>query len=134
MKKTNNKSSHFDNTKIISQGYVTIPDSIVDKWLPLLGVRGVAVYCLFCRLEIEGVVKGWSQHRLSKVLRIGKGSLQRIIAMLEECGFIKVVHPTNYEKSIHKTLRIMLLNPPTEISEKIIEKYAAPKGYKPLFT
>jgi hypothetical protein len=98
----------------------------------LIGARGFLVYSAYCRLAREGEVKALSQRDLAKSLRIGPNSLKQANELLEELRFIEVAQPTSYQRSMHWTLCVTVLEPPTEVPPEVIEKYGHPSGYAPL--
>lgn len=113
-------------------GEVRVPNYVYDMWLPVLGNDAIGVYSVYCRLEREGSVKGLSMTVLAKKLRMGVRKLNEINECLEECGFVRVAKPQGYERLMHWTTRIEVLDPPQEIAQELIAKYAPDSGYEPL--
>lgn len=114
------------------QGFTAISNYIADLWTPLIGHAALSVYLIYARLGREKEVKAISQRELADGLRMGKDTLRKANDTLEDCGFIKVEVPEGYKKSMHWTTSVRLLEPPKEISQDLIDKYAKPSGYKPL--
>lgn len=113
-------------------GEVRVPNYVYDLWLPLLGADAIAVYSVYCRLEMAGTVKRASLQTLADACRIGVRKLNIINAKLEECGFIKAKKPEGYKRLMHWTTEITVLDPPRVIAPMLIEKYAPKRGYEPL--
>jgi len=113
-------------------GDVRIPNYVFDIWMPLLGAVAIGVYGTYCRLEMGGAVKKITLASLAKACRIGVERLGKINAQLEECGFIRVNKPTGTARLMHWTTEIVVLDPPTDISQELLHKYAAPSGYEVL--
>lgn len=114
------------------RGFIQTPNYIVDLWLPIIGHKAFTVYSTYCRLARDHEVKAIPQKTLANALRMGTGSLSAANKTLEECGFIKVIPPSKYQKSMHWTNCIKIYDPPVEVSAEIVEKYAHPQGYMPL--
>ena len=106
----------------------TIPNYIIDIWLPIIGAKALGVYIVYVRLEREGTVKAHSQTDIAKATRIGTRSLKDINNTLVDCGFIDIRQPQGYEITMHYTTEITIKDPPKEIPKEIIEKYQPPSG------
>jgi hypothetical protein len=104
-------------------GHVRIPNYVYDLWLPLLGAKAIGVYGVYCRLEREGTVKAISQADIARACRIGKAALDSINEALVECGFIIMDKPDGHRRLMHWTTEITVLDPPTQISAELIERY-----------
>lgn len=105
-------------------GHVRVPNYVYDLWMPLLGVRTIGVYSVYCRLEREGTVKALSQGKLAAALRVSPNTLASINADLEECGFIEVRKPEGHERLMHWTTEITVLDPPQVVPPELIRKYS----------
>jgi hypothetical protein len=104
-------------------GDVRIPNYVYDLWLPVLGMDAIGLYAVYCRLERNDTCKGLGQQRLARLLRIGTTRLANLNEILEDCGFIKIEQPSGYERVIHYTATIVVLDPPEEVPAEAIVKY-----------
>ncbi len=110
-------------------GDVRIPNYVYDMWLPIIGSDALAIYGVYCRLEMRGFVKKMTLSKIAKTCRIGTRKLSRINEMLAECGFVIITVPTGQARLNHWTTCIEVLDPPQKIPQTIIDKYC-PKGYE----
>lgn len=113
---------------------VDIPNYVYDIWMPVVGVCVVGVYGVYCRLEREGTVKAITQGKLARACRIGTTKLQKVNQCLERCGFITVKTPRGYERTMHWTTEITILEPPRTVSVELITQYSTLERYDPLST
>jgi hypothetical protein len=104
-------------------GDVRIPNYVYDLWLPVLGMDAIGLYAVYCRLERNDTCKGLGQQRLARLLRIGTTRLANLNEILEDCGFIKIEQPSGYERVVHYTSTITVLDPPEEVPAEAIAKY-----------
>lgn len=113
-------------------GEVRIPNYVYDLWLPLIGTDALTVYAVYCRLEREDTVKAITLDTIAKCCRIGKATLYKANAKLQDCGFIVVKSPQGNARAHHHTTEITVNDPPQEVKAGLIEKYKADSGYEPL--
>lgn len=130
-------TQHYDvdegGVRFVSQrrpGEVRIPNYIYDMWMPLVGSDAIGVYSVYCRLERKGTVKAMSMKTLAQRCRIGIKKLEKINAALVECGFVTITKPKGYKRLMHWTTEVEILDPPKEVTQVLIDKYAPPSGYK----
>lgn len=105
-------------------GEVRIPNYVYDIWLPILGSDALAVYTVYCRLEMKGAVKKIKLVDIARACRIGKTKLNKINDKLENCGFVKINKPAGETRLMHWTTEVIVLDPPRKIAQKLIDKYA----------
>lgn len=110
-------------------GDVRIPNFVYDMWLPIIGSDALAIYGVYCRLEMRGYVKKMTLSKIAKACRIGKAKLSKINTMLEDCGFAIVTPPKGHERLQHYSTSIEVLDPPQKVSPEMMEKYG-PKDYE----
>lgn len=104
---------------------VFIPAYIYDLWMPLLGAEAIGVYGAYVRLGYQNDgVYGRTLNKWAQVFRISTRTLAAINDALEECGFIRIEHPSVTQKQKGFTTKIIVLNPPREVSPELIRKYA----------
>lgn len=104
---------------------VFIPAYVYDLWMPLLGAEAIGVYGAYVRLGFQNdAVYGRTLNEWAQVFRIGTRTLAAINAALEECGFIRIEHPSVTQKQKGFTTKIIVLNPPREVLPELIRKYA----------
>jgi hypothetical protein len=113
-------------------GEVRVPNYVYDLWMPLLGITDIGVYAVYCRLEMEGVVKKITLDDIAKACRMSKTTLYKINARLMDCGFITIKKPEGHDRAIHMTTEITVHDPPQEVSPDLIKKYQPASGYTPL--
>lgn len=101
---------------------VSIPAYVYDLWLPLIGPEAIGIYGTYLRLSYNN----------KAVFHIGANRLNHIHAMLEECGFITIERPNPMEKRKGFTSRIIVQQPPREVSKELIAKYGNPDTYQVL--
>lgn len=109
-------------------GEVRIPNYVYDLWTPILGIAGLGLYAIYCRLEREGVTKGLSTRRLAKLARIGTTKLFELNALLQKYGFISIKQPPKYLKIKHFTSEITVKDPPATIDFTKIDADDLPVG------
>jgi hypothetical protein len=105
-------------------GEVRIPNYVYDIWLPILGSDALAIYAVYCRLEMKGAVKKIKLVDIARACRIGKGKLNKINDKLQDCGFVKINKPIGEARLMHWTTEVVVLDPPRKIAQKLIDKYA----------
>jgi len=103
--------------------HVEIPNYVFDIWMPLLGGSAINIYCVYCRLEQGGKVKGIPQNNIARACRMGKATLRNINDTLQECGFIKVIPPKGRRRLEHKTVTIEVFKAPATIPTELMQKY-----------
>jgi len=112
--------------------YVTVPTSTIDLWMPLIGAVGVGVYAMYCRLALEGRVRGSDLKGMAKAARISDNTLRSLNRTLERIGFIRVEKPEGAQRLRHHTTEIVLLEPPTRVSVELIRELECRSGYEVL--
>lgn len=113
-------------------GDVRIPNYVYDLWLPILGLDGLGVYALYCRLERSETVKGLSLGQIARYCRIGKTTLVAIHAMLESYGFLTIQRPEGMDRFNHRQLVIRVHEAPDEVPAEVISAHFPDQSYQPL--
>lgn len=95
------------------KGWFWAEDKLFDEYAPEIGVYGVAVYCLLCRMS-DGKGVSWPSYSyIAKKLKMSRRTVMRTIEVLVDAGLINVTVRTDTSaggKDIHKSHQYTLKN------------------------
>lgn len=93
------------------QKFLIIDNEILDKYLPDIGVHGLAIYTLLCRYTNQSTGQSWPSHAtIAKRLHCGKTTVWKYLKILEQKALIQIERRSalegDYDSNIYTLLDI----------------------------